>query len=341
MSCGFTPINQRVSLPSYSTPVGGVDSRVIQEDELPNLQPKAATRSKKRTASHLSTASVATKKPRKVSQPRKSKVSEKASDLSNREISQAFVQSKPAYRRSLSIEADSKVSDRNGQEVTVQVQSANVGARVSSPTMRKLDAFRFQAGDQTRHHEGLSYTSQDAVVGQPNAVAESTCQLDEGDMMEIHEEFTDQDDRAQTIFQQDTGSGQGTHEYSFQSTCSPERSPNIVPYLKHHKSADGKRWLTTSNGISSKEAVGKQARCNVTASSSALEQTFPEFTLEAPPRKSHVSGALRDTALCETTNFPEDDDIYAGLTPQETFSPAKIGTVNHCLDQHQRLVSFF
>ena len=330
VNCGFTPINQRASLPSYLTPVDRIDSRMIQEDELPSLRSDTTTRGKKRAAGHLPTASVTAKKPRKVSQPRKPESAVKASGLSNREISQGFVQSKSVYKGSLSIEADSKVSNRDEQkEVTVLAQAANVDARVSSETMRKLDAFRYQAGDQTRHHEGLSHTCQDAVVAQCIDMAASTGLLVEADTMEIHEDPTDQDDRTQIIFQQDSGSDQGTHEYPFESTHSPKRSPNIAPSLRTHESASGKVWPTTSSGISSNEGVGEQTRCSAAASPSAFKQTFSKSVLEAPLRTSHVLGALKDTALNKTSNSPEDDDIYEGLSHQELFSGSNIGTVNH------------
>lgn len=324
---GFTPINRRASLPSYSTSVEKVDLRVAQEENSPKVQSKAITSGKKRSASHLPTASVTAKKPRKVSQPSKSKNSAKSSGLSNREISNAFVQSKPACKSSLSIKANSRMSNRDEQEeVTAPVQPANIGARVSTQTMRKLDAFRYQARDQTRHHGGLSPTCQNAVPGQRITVAESTSQLAEAGTIEIYEDITEQDNRAQQVFQQDSGSGQGTHDYPFDSTYSSERSPKMAPHPSSHNFANAKWWSATSSGISPKEIVGEQARSNATASSLTFKQTFPESILEAPPRNSYLPGGLRNTALCETSNCPEGD---ASLTPRDIFSRANIGTVNH------------
>ena len=299
--CGFTPINRHASLPSDSTSVDRVDPTVIQEDEQPKVRSKATARGKKRAASHQSAPSVTVKKPRRVSQPRNSKKSEEASDWTNREISQAFVLGP-------SIDRDSKVSNRDEQEETVPVQAANVGATVSPQTMRKLDAFRYQVGDQS-HREGQSQTYQDVSKGQRIVVAESTGELVEADTMEIHKGLPDQDKFLKR----------------FKQNCDSEQP-------KHEHPLNGMEWPTARGGMSPTEGVGEHSHWNDTIGSSAAEKPYPEAALEEPSRKLYTPGMMESSALGQTVDFQEDDDIYASLTRKEHLEWTNIGTANLRLD---------
>ncbi|KAL9117999.1 MAG: hypothetical protein Q9187_005460 [Circinaria calcarea] len=324
-TCSFTPINRHTSLPSDSTSVDRADPTAIQEDGPPKSRSKATARGKKRAARHQSAPSVTVKKPRRVSQPRNPKKSEKASDWVNREISQASVPSP-------SIDADFKASKRDDQEEAVPVQAANVGATGFPQTMRKLDAFRNQAGEQIGYRECQSHSCQDVSRDQCIVVAESTSELVGADAMEIHKGLTDQDGKSHKRFKQECGSEQPRHEYSLKLTYPQETDPEIVPDPRSHKSTHGMEWPTASGGLSPTEGVGDQNHCIDTTGSSVAEKPFPEVALAALSRKLYIPGRMESNVLGKTMDCQEDDDIHASLIRKEELHWTNIGTANPGLD---------